>query len=72
MPHHHVKIVKASVDSLQKAIENAMHAAIAAGDLPQAELPDFTIEVPADTSHGDFATNAAMAGARHSILPRGK
>ena len=58
------KIVKASVDSLQKAIENAMHAAIAAGDLPQAELPDFTIEVPADTSHGDFATNAAMAGAR--------
>ena len=58
------KLVKSSVEGLKKAIENAMESAIAAGDLPEAALPSFTIEIPADTSHGDFATNAAMAGAR--------
>ena len=58
------KIVKASMEELKRAVETAMREAIAAGDLPEAPLPPFTIEIPADTSHGDFATNAAMAGAR--------
>ena len=30
----------------------------------EAELPEFTVEIPADRSHGDFAVNAAMLWAR--------
>ena len=41
-----------------------MRAAIEDGSLPQADLSAFTLEVPADRSHGDWACNAAMAGAR--------
>lgn len=51
------KDLKAAVrEALEKAIEN--------GELMNAEIPEFTIEVPADKKNGDFATNAAMAGAR--------
>jgi len=45
-------------------IINAVKAAQASGDLPEADIPAFTIEIPADASHGDFASNIAMAGAR--------
>ena len=34
------------------------------GVLPQAEKYAFTVEIPKDASFGDFATNAAMLGAR--------
>ena len=37
---------------------------MAAGDLPQVELPDFIVEIPADPKNGDVACNLAMAGAR--------
>ena len=42
----------------------AAQAAMAAGDLPEAELPAFIVEIPADTKNGDIASNIAMAGAR--------
>ncbi len=58
------KIVKETQAALKSKIETAMHSAIAAGDLPEAELPAFIIERPADKKNGDFSTNAAMAGAR--------
>lgn len=45
-------------------LEQAAAAAIAAGDLPAAELPAFIVEVPADVKNGDVASNLAMAGAR--------
>ena len=53
-----------AVNMLKKAITNAINKAIENGELPQAELPQFIIETPADRTHGDFATNAAMAGAK--------
>ena len=53
-----------AVQQLKKAIENAIEKAITNGELPQAETAPFIIETPADRSHGDFATNAAMAGAK--------
>ena len=53
-----------TVTNLKKAITNAFEKAIAEGLLPQAEIPDFNIETPADRSHGDLATNAAMVSAR--------
>ena len=45
-------------------VTGALAAAVAAGELPAAQPPAFVVEIPGDTSHGDFATNAAMAGAR--------
>ena len=42
----------------------AAQAAMAAGELPEAELPAFIVEIPADTKNGDIASNIAMAGAR--------
>ena len=58
------KIVTTAVEDLRAAVGQALTAAIAAGELPQAEIPDFALEVPADRSHGDWACNAAMVGAR--------
>ena len=44
-------------------IEAAIKA-MSEGELPQAELTEFNIEVPTDSTHGDFAVNAAMVWAR--------
>ena len=57
------------VTGLKSAVEAAMNKAIESGALPQAELPDFIIETPANTARGDFATNAAMAGAKAFRMP---
>lgn len=58
------KLVQQATIELRNTIRSAMEKAIANGELPQAELPDFSIEVPADRAHGDWATNAAMVSAR--------
>ncbi len=58
-----------AVKSLKSAITNAIDKAIENGELPKAEIPEFIIETPADTTHGDFATNAAMAGAKSFRMP---
>ena len=58
------KLVKNVQDKLTAAIASAFEKAIAEGALPEAEIPSFNIEVPADRANGDFSTNAAMAGAR--------
>ena len=51
-------------ENLRSRIKAAIQSAMAKGDLPQGEIPKFVIEEPADRSHGDIATNVAMAGAR--------
>ena len=51
-------------ENLRKQIEAAVSAAMEQGALPAGEIPSFVIEEPADRSHGDIATNVAMAGAR--------
>lgn len=58
------KLVATAVEELREKIGQAMQKAIAQGALPEAELPEFVLEVPADRSHGDWACNAAMAGAK--------
>ena len=45
-------------------LTDAVKAAIADGSLPEAQLPDFIVEIPADVKNGDIASNVAMAGAR--------
>ncbi len=53
-----------TVKLLRNAIIDAMGRAMAAGELPLEPTPDFTIETPADRSHGDLASNVAMVSAR--------
>ena len=48
----------------RELITQAANAAMADGSLPQAELPAFITEIPADRKNGDVASNMAMAGAR--------
>ena len=55
---------QASLDEARALLTQAAQAAMAAGDLPQVELPDFIVEIPADPKNGDVACNLAMAGAR--------
>jgi len=51
-------------EKLRQAITDAIAAAAEKGLLPSAEAPAFVLEEPADRSHGDIATNVAMAGAK--------
>lgn len=53
-------IVSKTKDEIKNIIKNAAINAMKDGSLPQAELCDFAIEVPANRSHGDYAINAAM------------
>ena len=59
-------VVKKTTDSIRATILSAVDKAGEAGLLTpsQSPLPDFIVEIPGDTSHGDFATNAAMVFAR--------
>lgn len=45
-------------------LEQAARAAMADGTLPEAALPAFNTEIPADPKNGDVAGNLAMVGAR--------
>ncbi len=58
------QIVEKARQQLRGAIESALVQAMQEGALPEAPLPAFALEVPADRSHGDWSSNVAMAGAR--------
>lgn len=51
-------------EQLANAIIAAAKQAIADGVLPEAELPQVTLEVPPQKEFGDYATNFAMQAAR--------
>ena len=57
-------LVKQVEDKLCELVRDAAKKAMAAGELPEAELTDFKVEIPADRKNGDYSTNAAMAWAR--------
>ena len=48
----------------KELIKRAAEAAVSAGELPEGELPEFIVEVPADSKNGNLASNAAMVSAR--------
>ena len=58
------QLVGKATSPLKACVCSAMEKAMETGALPQAEIPEFLLEIPADRSHGDWACNAAMAGAR--------
>ena len=54
----------AALTQARTLLTAAARTAMADGALPQAELPEFIVEIPADVKNGDVACNLAMAGAR--------
>lgn len=65
------KLVLQATNKLREAIQEAFRKAMESGALPAAEVPEFTLEVPADRNHGDWAANAAMASAKSfRLAPR--
>ncbi len=57
-------IVKKTEDQLRSLLKSAVLAAIDAGELPDAPIPNYVIEVPGDRKNGDLATNIAMVSAK--------
>ena len=55
---------QAALDEARALLTAAAKAAMTDGTLPEAELPAFIVEIPADVKNGDIASNLAMAGAR--------
>ena len=53
-------IVSEAKEQIKNCIIDAAKAAITSGELNSAELTDFSVEVPANREHGDYAVNAAM------------
>ena len=58
------KIVKETENSIKTAVVESIKKAIDKGQLPEGEIPEVNVEVPADRANGDFSTNAAMISAR--------
>ncbi|MBR1703836.1 MAG: arginine--tRNA ligase [Clostridia bacterium] len=57
---------------LKGAVLAAIESLTAKGELPEGELRDFNIEVPADRKNGDFSANAAMVNAKVFRQPPAK
>lgn len=64
-------LLKLATDQVREIFRQALVAAIAAGTLPEAPLPDFVIEQPGDSTHGDLAANLALVSAKtFGMAPR--
>ena len=61
--------MQSATDQLQSLIKDSLKRAMEQGILPENEIPEFIIEIPADKAHGDFATNVAMISARAFRMP---
>ena len=57
-------LIKQASDQLREILFGSMGRLVASGAVPPEPVSDFKIEIPADKSHGDFATNAAMVCAK--------
>ena len=57
-------LVAEAKSQYRELIEKAVTAAVFAGELPEGEIPEFIIEIPADTKNGNLASNVAMVSAR--------
>ncbi|MDE7363325.1 MAG: arginine--tRNA ligase [Ruminococcus sp.] len=62
-------LIKSASLQLREIIIVAIGKLVAEGKAPAEPLPDFTVEIPADKSHGDFAANTAMVCARVFRMP---
>lgn len=58
------QIVNETIKSLKKRIIAAIDIAKSEKALPEIDIPEFVIEVPANKNNGDFSTNVAMISAK--------
>ncbi len=57
-------MIQSAKDSINRLLEEACEKAEAKGQLPAGAVLTGTVEIPKDTSNGDYAANHAMTGAR--------
>ena len=57
-------LVAKTKEQIKNCIKNAAEEVIKEKGITDVVLPDFSIEVPANRDHGDYAVNAAMVWAR--------
>lgn len=57
-------LVEKAREQVTACIKNAADAAIKKGVLEKADMGDFSVSVPQNREHGDYAANAAMVWAR--------
>ncbi len=59
-----MSVVSKQKEQLRSAVQVAIQAAQASGQLQLSSVPDIGLEVPRDTGHGDFASNIALVTAK--------
>ena len=59
-----MNLIEQAKKQAAQAVLNAYHAAVQAGELPEAEVPAVAVEIPKDTKNGDYASSFAMQCAR--------
>ena len=62
-------MIESAKMQLKEMLLQAMGQLVAEEKIASEPIPAFTIEIPADKSHGDFATNIAMVSARTLRMP---
>jgi len=62
-------LIKKASTQLREMIMDALGVLVAEQAVPAVPVPDFTIEIPAAKSHGDFAANTAMVCAKAFKMP---
>ena len=61
-------IIKAK-EQVDELLKNAYIKAVANGELPEGAVINGNVEIPKDTSNGDYAANHAMASAKAMRMP---
>jgi arginyl-tRNA synthetase len=64
-----LNLIDTSVQEIKTAVMEALGRCVAEGLLPPESISAFSIEVPGERSHGDFATNVAMVSAKAFRMP---
>ena len=59
-----MNLIEQAKKQAAEAVLNAYRAAVAAGDLPEGDVPAVAVEIPKDTKNGDYASSFAMQCAR--------
>lgn len=64
-----LNLINTAVNEIHRVLLEAAGRCIADETLPSSPMPAFAVEIPADRSHGDFASNIAMISAKAFHLP---
>lgn len=57
-------MIETAKNEVKEIIMNSLGRLVAEGKVPNEPIPAFTVEIPNDSSHGDFSCNAALVSAK--------